>query len=187
MKLSIDFGLAVVIAACVCNSAIGGNPTLDGELGDGVADLIVNVNNLNARLDTNGLPITAFVLISLGGHFNAPLPITFDQHDPGLPTADFMVSSPFEASSQLFDEDFFPSTSGGPTFSEITGVINLGLLYLTLPPNLNDDLDFIYAVNGVCCIFDGTLIAIVPEPSSLTLVAYALLGLVAWGWRRHRS
>ena len=196
MRLSIASGLGVVIVTCICNSAFGGNPTLVGVPGDGVADLIVNVVNLNARIDTNGLPITGFVLESLGddgvsgggdGHFNFPLPTTFDQDDPGLPASGFPISTADKASAQAFVPFFFPATSGGNIPGEITGVINLGQLYLTLPPNLNDDLDFLYTVNGVVGIFNGTLITVVPEPSTLTLTTIALLGLVAWGWRRRSA
>ena len=177
MRLSIVSGLGVVIAACVCNSAFGGNPTLDGVPGDGVADLIVNVDNLNARIDTNGLPFSGFVLQSLGDHFNFPLPTTFDQDDPGLPSAAFVFSSADQASSQFYVPFFFPN-------GEITGVINLGQLYLTLPPNLNQDLDFTYTVNGVTGLFDGTLITVVPEPSTLTLAALSALCLLGLGRRR---
>ena len=195
MRFSIAFGLGVAIVTCICNSAFGGNPTLDGVLGDGVADLIVNTETGTAKIDTNELPITGFVLKSLGddgvstagggdGHFNFPLPTTFDQDDPGLPASGFMVSNSDKASSQFFVVFFFPATSGGPLEAEITGVINLGQLYLTFPPNLNEDLDFEYTVNGMKGVFNGTLITFVPEPSTFTLAALGFLCFVGCRQRR---
>ncbi len=76
----------------------------------------------------------------------------------------------------FFLPPFFPN-------NEITGVINLGRFYLTLPPNLNKDLGFFYVVSGVPGEFDGTLITVVPEPSTLAILAF--LSLVTYGWRQH--
>ena len=56
-------------------------------------------------------------------------------------------------------------------------------LYPDLPPTINQDLAFTYPVNGVAAILDGALI-IVPEPSTITLVLFALVGLVGYGWRQ---
>ena len=129
------------------------NATL-GTPGNGIVDLVVALDG-TAVIDTDGTSISGFILGSLGGHFTPGLPITFNQNSPGLPLSGVSFSTEFESSAQFFNTSLFP---GG-----ITGTINLGQLYETEVPML-DDLGFTYTLAGTVGIFDGTAIGLVPEP-----------------------
>ena len=192
MRLSIAFGLGVVIATCIClitsPVAMAANPTPAGIAGDGIADLIVD--GTTAFLDTNGEKSTFLLLLSVGDRFlpqtlaelngetfsyfssastfNAELlfpPASDNIADPGLPVGRFMIAFVDERSSSLvngYDSGFGPQ-------DYIIGTIPLGQLYNTLPgsgsfSDISNDLDFRYTVLGAVGEFDGDLIAIVTEP-----------------------
>ena len=131
-----NFLIIFVIAGLLMTGsvALAANPTSVGMALDGIADLIVT--GQNAVIDTDGATLSGFVLESVGGHFMPGLPPTFDQSSPGLPLSGFAVSTNVKASSQFFSAALWP---GG-----ITGIINLGQLYATLPGNIGNDLEFNY-------------------------------------------
>lgn len=158
---------------------------LDGMPNDGAADLIVDIFSGNVKIDTDGTILTGFILISVGddgerlggdGHFIPSLPATMNQHDPGLPLSLFAFSTVDEASSQVFDLTLFPPFSPDQR-GHISGIINLGHLFASVPSNLNEDLEFTYT-RVIPGIFTGTLIT-VPEPSTQVLATLALLSLLA--------
>ena len=169
----------LILATALFNKGpYAANATPAGSPGDDVMDLVVHADG-TAVIDTNGVPITGFVVKSLGGHLNPDLGTTFNQDDPGLPLSGFSGSSETEASAQFFNMSLF--TNGA-----ITGIINLGQFFLP-DGSVADlrDLDITYTILDSTGVFDGDCIGCVPEPSSIVLLVMGLAGL--WMIRRRRS
>ena len=192
MKRTADCLAAGVAALLMIGSpAKAANPTPFGSPGDNVADLILS--GTSAVLDTDGLVITGFVLKSLGNHFQ-PLelfiddvpqfpPLTHNQNDPGLPSSRFLTATAGERSSLFFDSTDFPGRA-------ISGVINLGQLYNTLPGGgefsaLSHDLDFVYNVSATPGIHDGNLISFSHRNRSLIGLTAAVNDVVIRGGGDH--
>ena len=169
---------AILNLALFETGAYAANPTAEGTPADGIMDLVVNPDG-TTFLDTNGVAISGFVIESLGGNLQVITRGTFSQASPGLPLGGFNVSTAFKASAQFFNTTLFP---GG-----ITGIINLGQLF---GPDgsvaLLSDLNITYNVLDTEGTFAANCIGCVPEPSSLVLAVFGLLGLVGC-WRRRTN
>ncbi|MBN2475196.1 MAG: PEP-CTERM sorting domain-containing protein [Pirellulales bacterium] len=131
-----------------------------GVLGDGTVDLVVDSEGIT--IDTNGLTINGYVLISAAGIFTGKPArnLGFFKED-----TDTRISGNFSA---LINGQHLLGDVIGNEFSQV---------------DLMKDLTFTYTIQGAAGVHEGNLI--IPEPSTLAMLIGGMFGL--WACRRRRG